>query len=280
LYNGYHHETQIISPAKLKLEIDSDLYHDGLLDPASAGLHPAEFIAGLITMAEGLGVNLYEEVSAEVIEQQGSGFSIRTNRGPIAADEIIIATNGYTGPLTPWLRRRLVPTESLMIATEELPPDLAGSLIPKGRMIFDTKIFLYYFRLAPDGKRLLFGGRPKSPRRTLRGNAVAMHREMLSVFPRLQEIGITHAWSGKIGFTLDRLPHIGRHDGLHYALGYCGHGVALATYLGEKLAAMVQGQDPATAFAGLPFRPIPFYKGTPWFQPLVYACFGLLDRIV
>jgi glycine/D-amino acid oxidase-like deaminating enzyme len=280
LHSRYHHETHIISPAELKREIDSGLYHGALLDPASAGLHPAKFIAGLITMAEGLGVNLCEEVSAKAIEQQGSGFSIRTNRGTIAADEIIIATNGYTGPLTPWLRRRLVPTESLMIATEELPPDLAGSLIPKGRMIFDTKIFLYYFRLAPDGRRLLFGGRPKSLRRTLRENAVAMHRVMLSVFPRLQEIDITHAWSGKIGFTLDRLPHIGRHNGLHYALGYCGHGVALATYLGEKLAAMVQGQDPATAFADLPFRPIPFYNGNPWFQPLVYAYFSLLDRIV
>ena len=144
MYNEYHHETHLISPAELKREIDSDLYHGALLDPASAGLHPAKFIAGLIGMADGLGVNLCEEVSAESIAQQGSGFAVRTNRGTIAADEIIVATNGYTGPLTPWLRRRLVPTDSLMIATEELPAELAGSLIPKARMIYDTKFFLYY----------------------------------------------------------------------------------------------------------------------------------------
>jgi glycine/D-amino acid oxidase-like deaminating enzyme len=124
LNKRYHHKTHIIAPADLKRELDSGLYHGGLLDPASAGLHPAKFIAGLITMADDLGVNLCEEVNAETIVHRGSGFSIRTNRGKIAADEIIVATNGYTGTLTPWLRRRLVSTESLMIATEKLPPDL------------------------------------------------------------------------------------------------------------------------------------------------------------
>ena len=280
LHNRYHHETLVLAPGELQREIGSELYHGGLLHPASAGLHPAKYIAGLITLADGLGVELFEEVSAEAIESQGSSFTIRTNRGVMAADAVIIATNGYTGPLTPWLRRRLVPTESLMIATEALPADLAASLIPGGRMIYDTKIFLYYFRLAPDANRLLFGGRPKFPRRSLRENATYMYRDMLRVFPRLEDVGITHAWSGKIGSTLDRLPHIGRHNGLYYALGYCGHGVALATYLGEKLAAMVQGKDPNTAFADLPFRAIPFYNGKPWFQPLVYTYFSLLDLIV
>ncbi|UCD77873.1 MAG: FAD-binding oxidoreductase [Desulfobacterales bacterium] len=280
LHKRYHHQTLVISPEELKTELDSDLYHGALLDPASAGLHPAKYITGLIAMADNLGVNMCEEVIAEAIEHRGSGFSIRTNRGTISADEVVVATNGYTGPLTPWLRRRLLPTESLMIATEDLPEDLAASLIPKGRMIYDTKIFLYYFRLSPDGRRLLFGGRPKSPRRTPRENAADMYRNMLRVYPRLRDVAITHAWSGKIGFTMNRLPHIGKHNGLYYALGYCGHGVALATYLGDKLAALVQGKDPDTAFTDLAFRAIPLYNGVPWFQPLVYYYFSLLDRII
>ena len=166
-----------------------------------------------------------------------------------------------------------------MIATEELPHDLAKSIMPKGRMIWDTKIFLYYFRLSPDGKRLLFGGRPKSPGKTLRENAAYMYRDMLRVYPQLKDIGIDYAWSGKVGFTPDRSPHIGRNDGIYYSLGYCGHGVALATYLGEKLAQMVQGKGANTAFADLPFRAIPFYRGNAWFRPLVYFYFGLLDRM-
>jgi glycine/D-amino acid oxidase-like deaminating enzyme len=155
---------------------------------------------------------------------------------------------------------------------------LAKSLIPRGRMIYDTKIFLFYFRLSPDGRRLLFGGRPKSPRLSTRENAAHMYRDMLRVYPQLKNIGIDHAWSGKLGFTLDRSPHIGRHDNLHYAMGYCGHGVALATYLGEKVAEMVQGKQSNTTFADLPFKAIPFYSGNPWFRPFVYAYFSLMDR--
>jgi glycine/D-amino acid oxidase-like deaminating enzyme len=278
LSSRFNHETHILSPAEMKTEIDSALYHGALLDPQSAGVHPAKYIAGLITMADQLGVNLHEAVTAQAIERRGTGFSIGTNRGTLSADEIIVATNGYTGPLTPWIQRRIISTESLMIATEKLPKDLAKSLIPRGRMIYDTKIFLFYFRLSPDGRRLLFGGRPKSPRKTLQENAAYMYRDMLRVYPQLKDIGIDHAWSGKLGFTLDRSPHVGLHDNLHYALGYCGHGVALATYLGEKVAEMVQGKERNTAFADPAFRAIPFYSGNPWFRPFVYFYFSLMDR--
>ena len=279
LHNRFNHETHIIPTEKLKAEIDSSFYHGALLDPFSAGVHPARYIAGLITMADNLGVDLCEAVTAEAVEQRGTGFAVRTNRGSISADEVIVATNGYTGPLTPWLRRRLVSTEGLMIATEELPADSAQSLIPRGRMIYDTKIFLFYFRLSPDGKRLLFGGRPKSPRKTLRQNAAYMYRDMLTVYPQLKGVSIEHAWTGKLGFTMDRSPHIGKHNGIFYAVGYCGHGVALATYLGAKLADMVQGKHPNTAFADLPFKAIPFYRGNPWFRPIVYTYYSILDRL-
>jgi glycine/D-amino acid oxidase-like deaminating enzyme len=278
LGSQFNHETRLIPAGELKAEIDSPLYHGALFDPVSAGVHPAKYIAGLITMADRLGVDLHETVTAEAIERREIGFSVRTDRGTIAADDVIVATNGSTGRLTPWLQRRVISTESLMIATEALPRDLAKSLIPNGRMIWDTKIFLFYFRLSPDGKRLLFGGRPKSPSKTLRENAAYVSRDMLRVYPQLKDIGIDYAWSGKIGFTLDRSPHIGRKEGIYYSLGYCGHGVALATYLGEKLALMVQGKGAHTAFADLPFRAIPFYRGNAWFRPLVYAYFSMLDR--
>lgn len=279
LSRQFNHHTQLISAAELKTEIDSPLYHGALLDPVSAGVHPAKYIAGLITMADRLGVELYEAVTAEAIERRGAGFTVRTDRGTIAADDVIVATNGYTGRLTPWLQRRVFSTESLMIATEALPHDLAKSIIPNGRMIWDTKNFLFYFRLSPDGKRLLFGGRPKSPGRTLRKNAAYMVRDMLRVYPQLKGIGIDYAWSGKVGFTLDRSPHMGRKNGIYYALGYCGHGVALATYLGTKLAQLVQGRGANTAFADVPFRAIPFYRGNAWFRPLLYAYFSMLDRM-
>jgi glycine/D-amino acid oxidase-like deaminating enzyme len=279
LSRNFNHETHLIPANELKAEIDSPLYHGALLDPVSAGVHPAKYIAGLINLADRSGVGLHEAVTAEAIEHKGAGFSVRTDRGTIAADDIIVATNGYTGRLMPWLQRRIISTESMIIATEALPNDLAKSIIPNGRMIWDTKIFLFYFRLSPDGKRLLFGGRPKSPGKTLRENAAFLYRDMLRVYPQLKDIAIDYAWSGKVGFTLDRSPHLGRKDGIYYSLGYCGHGVAFATYLGEKLAQMVQGKEADTAFTDLPFRALPFYWGKAWFRPFVYAYFSMVDRL-
>ena len=278
LNSRFNHTTHIIPAADLKSDIGSAFYHGALLDPQSAGVHPAKYIAGLISVADQLGVDLHELTTAETIERRGTAFSVSTNRGAIKADEIIVATNGYTGSLTPWIQRRLIPTESLMIATEELPAAVAKSLIPKGRMVYDTKIFLFYFRLSPDGRRLLFGGRPKSPQRPIGENAAYMYRDLLRVYPALKDVGIDYAWSGKLGFTLDRCPHLGRHNGQYFALGYCGHGVAMATYLGEKVAAMVQGRETNTAFSELSFRAVPFYNGRPWFRPAVYLYFSMLDR--
>jgi glycine/D-amino acid oxidase-like deaminating enzyme len=279
LATRFNHETRLILPENLAAEIGSDLYHGALLDPISAGVHPAKYIAGLITMVDQAGVDLNEEVTAEAVERRGNGFRVRTNRGSIQADNVIVATNGYTGRLTPWIQRRVVSTRSLMIATEELPEEMARSLIPRERMIFDTKIFLFYFRLSPDGKRLLFGGRPKSPGKTLRQNAAFMHRDMLRVYPQLKDMRIDYAWWGKLGFTMDRSPHIGRHAGYYYALGYCGHGVALATYLGEKLAQMILGQGTPTLFADLKFPAIPLYTGKAWFRPMLYGYYSLLDKL-
>ena len=275
----FNHETRLISAAELKAEIDSPLYHGALFDPLSAGVHPGRYIAGLVSLANSSGVALHELVSAETIERKGTSFTVGTNMGIIAADNVIVATNGYTGQLTPWLQQRVIPTVSMMIATEILPDDLAHSIIPNGRMIWDTKIFLFYFRMSPDSKRLLFGGRPRSPRKTLRENATYMYQDMLTVYPQLKGIGLDYAWSGNVGFTLDRSPHIGIHDGIYYSLGYCGHGVALATYLGEKLAQMVQGEDASTGFADLPFKAIPLYRWKEWYRPLLYAYFSMRDRL-
>jgi glycine/D-amino acid oxidase-like deaminating enzyme len=279
LSSNFNHETHLIPAGELKAEIDSPLYHGALLDPTGAGVHPAKYIAGLIGMADRAGIELHAAVTAEAIERRAGELRIRTDRGTIAAENVILATNGYTGHLMPWLQRRIIPTDSMIIATEKLPHDLAGSIISNGRMISDTKNFLFYFRLSPNGKRLLFGGRPKSPGKSLRENAGYLYRDMLTVYPQLKDIAIEYAWSGKVGFTLDRSPHIGSKDGVYYSLGYCGHGVAFASYLGEKLAQMVQGKEANTAFTELPFRAIPLYNGKAWFRPFVYAYFRMADRL-
>jgi glycine/D-amino acid oxidase-like deaminating enzyme len=279
LQSAFDHHTIVLPSNELGGEINTSYYHGGLIDPRSASIHPAKYMAGLRRMASAAGADLHAGACAQHIEPVGNQFQVSTNRGTIRAGQVLVATNAYTGRLTPWLQRRVVPVESMMIATEELPLSMVRELIAKDRMIFDTKHFLFYFRLSPDGRHLLFGGRPKSIRNSLAQNARIMYRDMVSVFPQLAQYRVTHAWSGKVGFTWDRFPHIGQRDGLFYAMGYCGHGVAMATYLGQKVAEMMLGTDDGTAFAANRFPAIPFYNGTPWFLPLAHRYFKTLDRL-
>ncbi|MBT4290844.1 MAG: FAD-binding oxidoreductase [Deltaproteobacteria bacterium] len=274
-----NHKTILIPREQIHDEIESDYYHGALVDPASAGVHPAKFIAGLIQMADKAGVDLHEKIEAQEILSSGPKSIVRTNKGNIEADQVVIATNGYTTNLTPWQMRRVVPVESFMIATEELPDEIANTLIPKNRMIFDTKRFLYYFRLSPDKKRILFGGRPKQFWKSTVEKAKAMRLDMLKVFPQLEKYAIDYTWFGKVCFTVDRFPIVGERNGIHYAMGYCGHGVGMACYLGHQLANMILKKDESTVFTDKKSIPIPLYTGKPWFLPIAHSYFRLMDRI-
>ncbi len=270
-------DTSMISQKDMQSEIDSQFYHGGLFDPKSAGLHPAKYIAGLIRMADKAGVKLNELAEAREITRSGTQFVVQTNRGQIKTDHVVIATNGYTTNLTPWLMKRLVPVESFMIATEELPADIAKSLIPNNRMISDTKRFLFYFRLSPDGKRLLFGARPKQFWKPAMEKAAAMQKDMLRVFPQLADYDIEYTWTGKVGFTANKFPIIGEQKGIYYGMGYSGRGVGMATYFGFKLADMILGKGTNSLYFNNKPIPIPFYSGKPWFLPIAHTIYRIQD---
>ena len=280
LQKHLNHTTRLISKADMRTELGSDFYHGGLVDPLSAGVHPAKYIAGLVRMADAEGVDLHEGLAARKIERTNGKMKVHTDQGTVTADQVVVATNGYTTNLTPWQMRRVVPVESLMIATRELPDDTARKLVPHDRMVFDTKRFLYYFRLSPDGKRLLFGGRPKQAWEPTRHKAAAMRAEMLKVYPQLENVALEYCWFGKVCFTVDRFPIIGQRHGITYAMGYCGHGVAMASYFGHKLAEAVLGKGLNTVFADKKSIPIPFYNGKPWFLPVAHYYFRLRDRLL
>ena len=150
-------------------------------------------------------------------------------------------------------------------------------------MIYDSKNFLYYFRLTPDN-RMLFGGRaaffPETDN-TIRRSAEILRRGMLTVYPQLREIKIEYVWGGTLDFTFDIMPHAGQIDGIHFALGYAGHGVAMATWLGQKSAELMAGETPDNPFTEISFpgAPLGLYRGRPWFLPLAGAYYKLLDWV-
>jgi glycine/D-amino acid oxidase-like deaminating enzyme len=279
----FNHKLRLISPDQQRLEIGSDIFHGALLDECSGGLNPAQYVAGLAGAAERAGATFHVRARVNNIERRKSRFLIQTDRGSLSADSVLVATSGYTSGVTKKLQKKIIPIGSFIIATEKLPADLVKVLIPNGRMIFDSMHYLNYFRLWD--QRLIFGGRaaffPESSN-TIQRSAEILTREMIQVFPQLKDTKVDYVWGGTLDFAFDKMTHVGETDGVYYSLGYAGHGVAMATYLGKTVAeAMINGnikEHPFAAFS-FPGAPLGLYNGFPWFLPLAGAWHKILDWI-
>ena len=281
----FNHELRIISKNELRAEIGSDIYFGGMVDEASAGLNPARYVAGLAHAAHRAGACLYDHtrvISIELDEKNGARkFRLQTSRGEIAAREVILASGAYTTEATPALRKKIIPIGSYIIATEVLPNDLARELSPRNRMIYDSKHFLYYYRLTPDN-RMLFGGRAAffpANENTVRQSAEILRRGMIDVYPQLCDTRVEFVWGGTLDFTLDVMPHAGKIDGMYFAAGFAGHGVAAATWLGAKLAGLICGDPNDIPFDGIKFPAAPFglRSGNTWALPLAGVWYRILD---
>lgn len=277
--------TAMLPRARQREALGSDHYHGGMLAAATGSLHPGKYARGLAAAAKGAGATLVDQTRVEGVARSGEGFAIRTARGTLRADSVLVTTNGYSidgegRSAMPWLARRVIPVGSYIIATEELPKDTIDRLFPGRRMISDTKRVLNYFRPSPDGTRILWGGRasfgPTSPEQA----APVLHGFMTAVFPELAKTRITHSWTGNVAFTFDFLPHLGAQDGIHYAAGCQGSGVAMASFLGHRAGLRIAGaENDPFALADLPFPTAPSYRGRPWFLPLVGGWYRLRDRM-
>ncbi len=273
-------EAYMVPRDRQREEMASDYYYGGMVVERSANLHPALYYKGLLDACRARGVPVCARARVQRISQRDNGWEVETARGSVQADEVVIATNGYTGDITPELKRRVVPLASHIIATEELPPDLAASLIPKRRTLADTRRVLCYYRMSPDGKRMIFGGRARFTPVTPRQSGPILHRFMTDRFPQLRGTRITHAWTGNVAFTLDAMPHMGKQQGMHYLLGCNGSGVAMMTYLGWQTARKIAGvANQTTAFDTEEFPTHPLYNGNPWFLPAIGGWYRLRDQL-
>jgi glycine/D-amino acid oxidase-like deaminating enzyme len=276
LRDRFGHDTVLLGPAELREEIESPCYHGGLLDPAAGGLHPARYCEGLAAAAVRAGAVIVEGVEVLGINRSKGRTTLATSGGPLPAAEMLLATNGYTGAAFPGLRRRVVPVGSYVVATARLEPSVARGLLPRARVMSDTWNLLHYFRLSDDG-RLVFGGRASFTPTTVGRSAGILAAAMRKVFPPLAEVPVEYAWAGNVCFGRDRMPHAGRLDGVHYALGYAGHGVALSTWLGARMGDALAGRGSIPELTGERLRAIPLYGGTPWFLPAVGGYYRMKD---
>jgi glycine/D-amino acid oxidase-like deaminating enzyme len=281
----FDHELRIIPKKEMRNEIGSDIYFGGMVDETSAGLNPARYVAGLAHAAQRVGVCLHDHTRVEKVEAISANgahkFRLQTSRGAFSAREVILASGAYTTEATPALRKKIIPIGSYIVATEVLPADLARELSPRNRMIYDSKHFLYYYRLTPDD-RMLFGGRAAffpETENTVRQSAEILRRGMIGVYPQLRDAKVEFVWGGTLDFALDVMPHAGKLDGMYFAAGFAGHGVAAATWLGAKLAGLICGDPNDIPFDGIKFpaAPLGLRSGNTWALPLAGAWYRILD---
>lgn len=279
----FGYQVCLIPRGEQRSEIGSDIYYGALLDEMSGGLNPAQYVAGLAEAAERAGARLQARARVRSLERRSGRFLVETDRGALTAESVLVATSGYTGSVTKNLQKKIIPIGSFIIATEKLPDDLVRQLIPNKRMIFDYKHYLNYFRLW--NNRLIFGGRaaffPETSG-TIRRSAEILRREMVQVYPQLEDVRVEYVWGGTLDFAFDRMTHVGEVDGVFYSLGYAGHGVAMATYLGKTVAeSMLKGNIKEHPFAAIPFpsAPLGLYNGFPWFLPLAGVWHKILDWV-
>ena len=271
----------VVEPDKQRFEIGSDFYRGGMVTEQAGHLHPALYFQGLLKACERRGVTVCGQAAVQSLLRTSAGWKLATARGEVSAQHVVIATNGYTGNLTPQFQRRVIPLKAYIIATEPLPEDLAKELSPRNRSFVDAKRIVSFFRLSSDGRRMIFGSRVKWRDLSPSEMAPMLHQIMTARFPQLKATQITHAWNGNVALTLDEQPHLGNLEGLHYALGCNGSGVAMMTYLGTQLARMIAGQSNyRCAFDAGHLPDHPLYTGrSRWFLPVIGNYLMLRDWI-
>lgn len=282
LARGIDTDTELIPASELHKEVRSQSFHGGLLYRRSAMLHVGRFGIGLAEAASRRGARIFERAAVTGLRRLAdSRHEVHSTRGTVLAENVLVATGAYTGRLLPFLRRRIVPVGSFIIATEPLSPDRIDAIMPSRRTAVTTKHVGNYFRVSPDN-RLIFGGRARfalsSPSSDMKSGHV-LARTLSQVFPPLADTKIDYCWGGLLDMTTDRLPRAGQQDGLFYSTGYSGHGVQMAVHMGQIMARVMSGDEAANPWRNLPWPAVPGHFGTPWFLPLVGAYYRFLDLV-
>jgi glycine/D-amino acid oxidase-like deaminating enzyme len=274
-------ESELVPKAELRREIGSDAFHGGMVESKSAALHVGKYIRGLGEAAERAGVTIHEHAPVQRLIKVGSGHELQTPRGRMQAQQVLLATGAYTRRPFRWQQVRIAPVGSFIIATEPLDPSVCDDLLPRRRVASDSKNLLNYFRITPDN-RLLFGGRARFAMSNPQSDEMSgriLRDAMVRTFPQLANARIDYCWGGLVDMSLDRLVHAGQHDGVYYAMGYAGHGVQMATYMGRQMADYMSGVPEANIWRDFKFRRIPGHFGPPWFLPIAGAYYKFKDRV-
>lgn len=274
-------EVRILDSNGVREETGSDMFVGGVLNAGSGGIHPLNYLRGLADGVARRGVPIFQQSPVVKLRRGKDGIIAETPRGAVRAKQAIIATNSYSDltSATAHLQRTLIPFRSAMVATERLPGNLAGKLMPTGRTYTETKRMMRWFRMVDN--RVIFGGRGAFGKQDSQAAFDVLRKAMVGIFPDLADIPLAYKWSGLVAMTLDSVPHIGRlDDRTLFSIGYNGAGVAMSSLMGRYLAAFVRGEAPDVGLLDVRrMKAIPFYQLREPAVRMVAGWYQFLDAI-
>ncbi len=274
----YRYETWDREKTREKLGTDS--FHGAFASFRDGHVHPLNLCLGEARAAEQLSTRIFEQSPVTNIEH-GDRPRVVTASGSVSADAVVIAGNAYSRLEPKYLSNLVFPAGSYIIATEQLPADLAAEINREDAAICDLNEIVDYFRLSAD-KRLLYGGACNYSGRDPSSIEAYIRPRMLKVYPQLKDVRIEFEWGGKIGIVLNRSVTVGRiKDNVYYCQGYSGHGVTATHLMGEIMADAVSGtMERFDLFAEIKHMRLP---GSRWFGNQIIALgmlyYKLRDRL-
>ncbi len=274
-------DTALLTADDLREEVRSPFF-GAMLAKKSAMMHMGRYVVGLAEAAKRHGATLFEQAAVTEHRQAGSRHHLKTERGSVTADAVLVATGAYTPSTFGYFRRRIIAVGSFIIATRPLTEAEISATMPGNRTCVTSMNIGNYFRLSPDN-RLIFGGRARfsatSDQRSDAKSGAILKANLTEIFPQLAGVEIDYCWGGLVDMTKDRFPRAGYHDGVWYAMGYSGHGAQLSTHLGMMIADAILDRPDRNPLKGLEWPAVPGHFGKPWFLPLVGMYYKMLDRI-
>jgi sarcosine oxidase len=260
IWNRYGANMQLVDGDEVARLSGSRTYRSGVVSPRGGAVQPLSLARGLARAALAAGATIHGQSAVTGLTETTAGWTIRTARGSVSAEWVVLATNGYTDGLCNGLAETIIPLVPIQIASDPLSAQQIDSILPQGHTISDTRRVIMYARREPD-KRIVFGGLGKLDRNNDIGGHEWLIRDAERVFPQLGGANWRYRWGGCIAITEDHLPHFHEpRKGLIAGLGYNGRGVAMSHTMGLCLAQRVLGAAPenlpfpTTAIKSIPFR--------------------------
>jgi glycine/D-amino acid oxidase-like deaminating enzyme len=272
----------ILSPGQVADETGSHAFTGGVLAKGAGTIRPLDYVRDL---ADGIAARhpqiIFENSPVLRVGREQNGIVLETPAAAVRADQVIIAANSYSGltPATRQTRQMLIPFRSAIIATEPMPAELQRRLMVARRGYSETRRMMRWFRKV-DG-RMVFGGRGAFGKNDSQLAFASLRKAMVALFPDLRNVAVEYRWSGHVGMTLDKIPHVGRlDDRICFSAGYNGAGVAMSAMLGHYAALFAMGESPDVAILSASrARAIPFYGLRELGVRSVVGWYQLLDAV-